>query len=319
MTRRKHHHPNPNSSSTAIRPYKRSIKIICVGPAEAGKTSLIKRYVLNQPLHEQIRQSTRGVDFLNKRIPNPIHPHGNEYITIQLFDTAGQEKYGTALPSSFYRGADGALLIYDASSRRSFQRCVRWLHILKEKLDISREEEEHGSGGGGVGTNRKTAKNSFSIPIVVVANKLDLLYHEVSKPMRVVPQRKIFFVDYARLYYGPGLKQASVEDLVRAAGGVEAARRAGGSYGHVLSSTLEPVVNDAISSSQRLPSAWRDQTSSSESAFIHGIDPLYKSLDQLEDGDDVLPDRESILLWCRQHGLGHLETSALDGTGELCK
>ena len=195
---------NPKKNNT--------IKIIVVGPASAGKTSLIRRYVLNT--WTDVRFSTKGVDFLSKRIPNPlssssyvamennpsmkeklenadINKNANnnnqrkknynqnqnqcnknkrfsDFVTVHLFDTAGQEKYGSILSHSFYKGANGALLIYDATSRKSFQNCVRWYHILRQKLDHCLEG----------------SKSIHQLPIVVIANKLDLLYREVSKPMR---------------------------------------------------------------------------------------------------------------------------------------
>ena len=170
-------------------------------------------------------------------------------------------------------------------------------------------------------------------------------------------------MDYAKKYYGPGLKRASVEDLARAAGGMEAAKRAANfhtnhrhasssSYGNALSSFLEPASHfsmnhNNISASSHsnsynqlsLKSAWRVQNLNYNESYLSLNNDNYFRASSIDDDqplilqrqndhknvneklifdeieEDLLPDRESILLWCRQHGLGHLETSALDGTG----
>lgn len=125
------------------------------------------------------------------------------------------------------------------------------------------------------------------------------------------------------------------------------------SYGHSLSSFLEPasalsIVVDPTSSSfnntyeesssATQKSAWRVQNSTyNESYLSSNHDVLLATAEDSDDMDkrkikkdcydyldsiceettdeDLLPDREFILMWCRQYGLGHLETSALDGTG----
>ena len=183
---------------------KKTIKIICVGPVSAGKTSLIRRYVLDA--WTDVRFSTRGVDFLSKRIPNPLND-GDECVTVQLFDTAGQERFGTTLSPSFFKKADGALLLYDATSRNSFKDCVRWYHILREKMMSN--EEEGGVFNGRIhqedskqmfesdtsrsnGSNQSNNGTTNNFPIVVIANKLDLLLREVSKPMRGMYFFRIF-------------------------------------------------------------------------------------------------------------------------------
>lgn len=300
----------------------RRVKIICVGPASAGKTSLIRRYCINR--FDGNRHSTRGTDFLSKRITNPLSDGEKEgmrkSVVVQLFDTAGQEQYGKLLSPAFYRGADGALLIYDATSRQSFIKCLAWYNIVRRYCCV----HAHSDG----------------FPIVVVANKLDILFREVAKPMRVVvPQRQVFpGLGYARKYNGPGLKRASVEDIARAAGGMDALRatvvpsQQSSSYGTMLASSLEPPPHDCNSGNSIIPvvgksvkSAWSDQSSdyyqmiqkweSSSNNDITGSSGSSNSLQMTSEDDDDLPDRESILLWCRQHGLGHMETSARVGTG----
>ena len=52
-------------------------------------------------------------------------------IKAQIWDTAGQERY-RAITSQYYRGAHGALLVYDISKRDTFKTCAAWLRELRE-------------------------------------------------------------------------------------------------------------------------------------------------------------------------------------------
>ena len=51
-------------------------------------------------------------------------------IKAQIWDTAGQERY-RAITSAYYRGAVGALLVYDVTSRSSFEAVLKWLGELR--------------------------------------------------------------------------------------------------------------------------------------------------------------------------------------------
>lgn len=55
-------------------------------------------------------------------------------IKAQIWDTAGQERY-RAITTAYYRGALGALLVYDISRGETFESCQRWLAELKENAD----------------------------------------------------------------------------------------------------------------------------------------------------------------------------------------
>ena len=52
----------------------------------------------------------------------------------QIWDTAGQERY-RAITSAYYRGAVGALLVYDLTKKQSFDNVNRWLHELRDHAD----------------------------------------------------------------------------------------------------------------------------------------------------------------------------------------
>ena len=55
-------------------------------------------------------------------------------VKAQIWDTAGQERY-RAITSAYYRGAVGALLVYDITKRQTFENVLRWLHELRDHAD----------------------------------------------------------------------------------------------------------------------------------------------------------------------------------------
>ena len=61
---------------------------------------------------------------------------GGKNVKLQIWDTAGQERY-RAITAAYYRGAIGALLVYDITKRESFENCERWLRELRAHADPS--------------------------------------------------------------------------------------------------------------------------------------------------------------------------------------
>ena len=137
-----------------------SLKIVVVGDSGVGKTCLLLRFVRDQ--WEGETQPTLGVEFLTKVVETEEH-----HIQLQLWDTAGQELF-RSVTRGYYRGAAGALIVFDLTSRDSFNSVERWYQDLKEvasadvitalignksdledKRDVSKEEaqqyaDEHG-------------------------------------------------------------------------------------------------------------------------------------------------------------------------------
>ena len=74
-------------------------------------------------------KSTIGVEFATKSIQTD-----NRVIKAQIWDTAGQERY-RAITSAYYRGAVGALLVYDISKRLTYDNVSRWLKELRDHAD----------------------------------------------------------------------------------------------------------------------------------------------------------------------------------------
>jgi small GTP-binding protein len=103
------------------------VKIVLIGDSGVGKTNLLSRFTRDQ--FNPDSKSTIGVEFATKTLDVE-----GKTVKAQIWDTAGQERY-RAITSAYYRGAIGALLLYDVSSALTFQSLTRWLQELRENAD----------------------------------------------------------------------------------------------------------------------------------------------------------------------------------------
>ena len=101
------------------------LKLVVVGDSGVGKTNLIKRFANNT--FNSNSKATVGVEFLSKsfRINNRV-------FKIEIWDTAGQERY-KSITAAYYKGAKGALVVYDITSKISFENIDKWMMEIKEK------------------------------------------------------------------------------------------------------------------------------------------------------------------------------------------
>lgn len=102
-------------------------KIVLVGDSGVGKSNLLSRFTHDEFSRES--RSTIGVEFASKSVT-----HDGKVLKAQIWDTAGQERY-RAMAGTYYRGAVGALLVYDMSKRDSFECLERWLEELNDNTD----------------------------------------------------------------------------------------------------------------------------------------------------------------------------------------
>jgi Ras-related protein Rab-18 len=100
-----------------------TLKILIIGESGVGKSSLLLRFTDDTFDPEQA--ATIGVDFKVKTLTID----GNK-AKLAIWDTAGQERFRTLTPS-YYRGAQGVILVYDVTSRPSFQKLEAWLSELE--------------------------------------------------------------------------------------------------------------------------------------------------------------------------------------------
>ncbi|KAL1826763.1 hypothetical protein ACET3Z_005175 [Daucus carota] len=97
-------------------------KVVIIGDSAVGKSNLLSRYARNEfNLHSK---ATIGVEFQTQS----MEIEGKE-VKAQIWDTAGQERF-RAVTSAYYRGAVGALIVYDISRRTTFDSVTRWLQEL---------------------------------------------------------------------------------------------------------------------------------------------------------------------------------------------
>ncbi|KAF2680979.1 ras-domain-containing protein [Lentithecium fluviatile CBS 122367] len=136
-------------------------KVILLGPSAAGKSCLLHRFVKNE--WKILSSQTIGVEFASKIVHiNPRDPSrgSRKRIKLQLWDTAGTERF-RSVSRSYYRGAAGAILVYDVSNYASFAQLRTFLDdaralasrdltviLAGNKTDVA-EGAGTGTGGGG--------------------------------------------------------------------------------------------------------------------------------------------------------------------------
>merc|ERR1719164_226587 len=102
-------------------------KVVLIGDSGVGKSNLLSRFTRNEFCLES--KSTIGVEFATRSLPID-----GKTIKAQIWDTAGQEWY-RAITSAYYRGAVGALLVYDITKKGSFEDVERWLSELRDHAE----------------------------------------------------------------------------------------------------------------------------------------------------------------------------------------
>ncbi|CAI9782087.1 unnamed protein product [Fraxinus pennsylvanica] len=102
-------------------------KVVLIGDSGVGKSNLLSRFTRDEFSLES--KSTIGVEFATRS----LNVDG-KVIKAQIWDTAGQERY-RAITSAYYRGAVGALLVYDVTRNATFENVERWLRELRDHTD----------------------------------------------------------------------------------------------------------------------------------------------------------------------------------------
>ena len=102
-------------------------KIVVVGDCAVGKSNILSRYINNQFSKES--KSTIGVELSSK-----CFKIDNKVIKINIWDTAGQERF-TSITSAYYKGAKGALIVYDITRQDTFDNIDKWLRELRLKIN----------------------------------------------------------------------------------------------------------------------------------------------------------------------------------------
>jgi len=105
------------------------IKLLMIGDSGVGKTCLLLRYANDSFSPTFI--TTIGIDFKIKNIELD-----GKRIKLQIWDTAGQERFRT-ITTSYFRGAQGILLVYDVTDRGSFNSITNWVGQIGQHADVA--------------------------------------------------------------------------------------------------------------------------------------------------------------------------------------
>ncbi|KFQ38561.1 Ras and EF-hand domain-containing protein, partial [Mesitornis unicolor] len=148
----------PQSDATESTPKypnsEKAYKIVLAGDAAVGKSSFLTRLCKNE--FRGNTSATLGVDFQMKRLIVDGEP-----TVLQLWDTAGQERF-RSIAKSYFRRADGVLLLYDVTCEKSFLNVREWVDMIE---DATHE----------------------NIPIMMVGNKADLRQAVTEQGQKCVP------------------------------------------------------------------------------------------------------------------------------------
>nr|XP_014331807.1 PREDICTED: ras-related protein Rab-18 isoform X2 [Bos mutus] len=101
-----------------------TLRILIIGESGVGKSSLLLLMFTDDTFDPELA-ATIGVDFKVKT----ISVDGNK-AKLAIWDTAGQERFRTLTPS-YYRGAQGVILVYDVTRRDTFVKLDNWLNELE--------------------------------------------------------------------------------------------------------------------------------------------------------------------------------------------
>jgi small GTP-binding protein len=119
------------------------LKVLLTGAAAVGKTSLVQRFIKNRFAANY--KLTVGVDILTKDVE--FKPQ--EIATLSIWDIGGQQRF-EFIRSTFYKGAAGALLVFDLTREQTYTETRKWLTEIRQFA-------------------------GEKIPFVLIGNKLDLM------------------------------------------------------------------------------------------------------------------------------------------------
>ena len=333
-----HHPQNVQQPKTIIK-----LKVLVLGAAAAGKTSIIRRYYNKTFNPDSPRVPTIGSDFYSTKVENipyteengdtegvkkgtyanPNSTTATVSISLQMWDTPGRErldfqqrlnhhrgsKKGTVLvQESFLKHANAIMLVYDMTSSTSFKQLLKWYAQIMESKKEGHPNNNH--------------KNH--VPILVVANKLDLLrdqekglYHrqQLSSPQQNDSKSS-------------NSKDAANMTMPRTTGSPRDVLGLNGNfygkdfrYEYQVSRIDDREHESAPNSGKQRNHHHRKRKLDGYAANSYLADrenwtndgSYLESLVTSEDGS--YPDRDIVVLWCKRNGLEHMEVSAATGEG----
>ena len=164
------------------------LKLVLLGDSGVGKTNLIAQYMTNTFHHNS--KATIGVEFFTR-----TYKVNDKIIRLEIWDTAGEERY-KSITSVYYKGAKGAFIVYDITSRKSFNNVNKWIQEIKEKtskdiklmvignkIDLNNERE----------INFEEAKHRFKMDIPLIETSA---LNDTNVAQAFINMIKIIYQDY---------------------------------------------------------------------------------------------------------------------------
>lgn len=168
----------------SLNPYDYLFKIIVIGNAGTGKSSLCTRLIEGRPPYHY--DTTIGVEFFSKIVTyRDFESNSIEGIKMHLWDTAGQESFRSII-RSYYRDISGVFLVFDVTKKGSFKDLKYWLDEIK--------------------TNGPSEENKPQI--IVLANKSDMPEHKIEVAEAEIDE---FCAKYKLEYFYTNMRDDSIE------------------------------------------------------------------------------------------------------------
>ncbi|XP_022081077.1 ras-related protein Rab-7L1-like isoform X2 [Acanthaster planci] len=146
-------------------------KVLIIGDPRTGKTSFMRRYVGHQFTDNYIE--TQGCDFGLKR----IRRSPTELVGLHIWDIAGQDAF-RHLTRVFYRSASAAVVMFDLTSRRSFEHVKEWKQDLDAKVAMP---------------------DGSPVPCLLLGNKSDLDQYVVTDEEITLMSQDLNFVGWSKI------------------------------------------------------------------------------------------------------------------------
>lgn len=205
----------------------RRVKLLLLGDSGVGKSSLIVRWT-----HDTFSPSlvsTVGVNFKNKKVT-----HQGELLQVQVWDTAGQEQFHK-ITTSYYKGAQGIMLVYDVADASSLANVEYWIKNIK-------------------------AHAADSVQVVLVGNKIDLRNTDPERKCTDTQRGKDISLKFGVPFFEASAKDSSnVDDAFMTL------------VGHIADATSPAKQNPARATS--LQGGLERKTSAQDNKLVDGAAP----------------------------------------------
>lgn len=165
-------------------------KVVIVGDSGVGKSTMLIRFVDEKFVSDY--NATIGVDYRIKTVRVQQDGH-RKVVKLSIWDSAGQEQYNS-IAQSYYRGSQGILVLYDTTSRESFENLQNWLDRiysdagesvirimigtksdLVDQRKVSTDEAEHFAKERGIIFLETSSKNGENVERAFVSLTQEML------------------------------------------------------------------------------------------------------------------------------------------------